>query len=181
MPQFFSFNRPKVAMLLLVTLMPCTVFAQSTEITTEYLMTLHAPLDAPQLIDESTAIFGLGDGGWVKGPRIEGTLKGPGGDWLQVLPDGTMRLDVRLTIETNDGALIYVTYEGVTRDTEQSLSKRKTGELVTPDEKYFIIAPTLRTSSEKYGWLNHFQCIGKMTRTKSGDDSFVEYDIFIVR
>ena len=170
-----------VVVLLIATLMPCAAFAQSTDISTEYLMTLHAPLDAPQLIDESLVIFGLSDDGWVKGPKIEGTLKGPGGDWLQVLPDGTARLDVRLTIETNDGAFIYVTYEGVIRDTEQSLSKRQQGEVVTSDDMYFVIAPTLRTSSEKYGWLNHVQCIGKMTKSKSGGDSFVEYDIFIVR
>ena len=71
-------------MLLFATTIPCTLFAQSTEITTEYLMTLHAPLDAPQAIDDSLVIYNVRDGGWVKGPKISGTLIAPGADWLQV-------------------------------------------------------------------------------------------------
>ena len=100
---------------------------------------------------------------------------------MQVLPDGTSRLDVRATIETDDGAFIYITYNGVIRGTEDSQAKLQSGEVVTSNEMYFITAPTMRTSSEKYRWLNHIQCIGKMTRVKTGDGAFVEYDIFIVR
>jgi len=157
------------------------LLAQSTEISAEYLMTLHAPLDSPQVIDESLLIFNVIDGGWVKGPEIEGKLIAPGGDWLQLLSDGTLRIDVRLTIETDDGALIYLSYNGVARRTEESISKRERGEVVESEDMYFITAPTMRTSSERYSWLNHVQCIGKMIRSKSGDGALVEYDIFIVR
>ncbi len=181
MPKITPINRSLVLLLLFAALIPCTLFAQSTEISTECLMTLHAPLIAPQAIDESLFIYSLRDGGWVKGPKIEGKLRAPGADWLQVLPDGTYRLDVRATIETDDGALIYITYNGVIRQTEDNLAKEQSGEVITSNEMYFVIAPTMRTSAEKYGWLNHVQCIGKMTRVKSGEGSFVEYDIFIVR
>ncbi len=181
MSQRMPVNQSVVPLLLFAALIPCALFAQSTEITTEYLMTLYAPLNAPQAIDESMFIYGVRDGGWVKGPKIEGTLRGPGGDWLQVLPDGTSRLDVRATIETDDGAFIYIAYNGIVRGTEDSQAKQQSGEVITSNEMYFITAPTMRTSSEKYGWLNHIQCIGKMTRVKLGEDSFVEYDIFIVR
>jgi hypothetical protein len=158
-----------------------TPINQSTEISTEYLMTLYAPLDAPDAIDESLFIYNVREGGWVKGPRIEGTLKAPGADWMQVSHDGTARMDVRATIETDDGALIYITYNGVIRHTEDSQAKEERGEVLMGNEVYFVSAPTMRTSSEKYGWLNHVQCIGKMTKEKLGDDAFVEYDIFIVR
>ena len=158
-----------------------TPIHQSTEISTEYFMTVYVPLDAPDAIDESLVIYNVREGGWVKGPKIEGTLKAPGADWLQVLHDGTARMDVRATIETNDGALIYITYNGVIRHTEDSQTKEQRGEVLMGNEMYFVSAPTMRTSSEKYGWLNHVQCIGKMTKQKLGDDAFVEYDIFIVR
>ncbi len=174
-------NRLILIMLLFATTIPCTLFAQSTEITTEYLMTLHAPLDAPQAIDDSLVIYNVRDGGWVKGPKINGTLIAPGADWLQVLPDGTARLDVRATIKTDDGALIYISYNGIVRETESSQAKQQKGEVVTPDDLYFVTTPTMRTSSEKYAWLNHVQCIGKMVELKSGEGAYVRYDIFIVR
>ena len=181
MPHITQINRSIVLALLFATLIPGTLFAQSTEISTEYLMTLYAPLDTPQAIDDALLVFNVSDGGWVKGPNIKGKLRAPGADWLQVLPDGTLKLDVRLTIETDDGALIYITYNGVARHTDESLAKNQSGESITSSEMYFVTAPTMRTSSEKYGWLNHVQCIGKMTRLKSGEGSFVEYDIFVVR
>ena len=48
--------------------------AQTTKLTTEYLMTLYAPLDTPEKIDNSLTIYNVGAGGWVKGPKINGTL-----------------------------------------------------------------------------------------------------------
>jgi hypothetical protein len=47
---------------------------QTTQIKTEYLMTLYAPLDPAQQIDSSAVIRNVGSGGWVKGPKINGTL-----------------------------------------------------------------------------------------------------------
>ena len=126
-------------------------------------------------------IYDVRDGGWVKGPNIEGTLRGPGGDWFQVLPDGTGRLDVRATMETDDGAFVYITYNGIVRGNDEAQAKLDQGEVVTSDDMYLVTAPTMRTSSEAYGWLNHVQCIGKMTRLKLGEDSFIEYDVFVVR
>jgi hypothetical protein len=174
-------GRAVALMLSCAILVSNTSFAQSTEISTEYLMTLYAPLNAPQAIDESLVIYGVRQGGWVKGPKISGTLIGPGGDWMQVLPDGTARLDVRATIETDDGALIYISYNGVIRSTETSQSKQQQGEVLKADDLYFLVAPTMRTSSEKYAWLNHVQCIGKMTELKSGEGAYVKYDFFIAR
>jgi len=51
-------------------------------------------------------------GGEVTGPKVFGKIRPLSGDWLTIRRDGVAILDVRLTIETNDGALIYVTYYG---------------------------------------------------------------------
>ena len=111
-------------------------------------------------------------GGWVEGPKIKGKVLAPGGDWLQVLPSGVGRLDVRGTMVTDDGQLIFASYNGVA-DTKLN---------GTPDAPYIAIAPTFRTSSEKYGWLNHLQAIGKMVqRSTEPENRFIRYDIFAVR
>src|SRR5262245_33755820 len=45
--------------------------AQTAQIKTEYIMTLHGDLEPPQAIDAATLIFNV-KGGWVEGPRIKG-------------------------------------------------------------------------------------------------------------
>lgn len=155
--------------------------AQTTAISTEYLMTLYAPLEAPQQIDGALSIYNVREGGWVKGPKINGMLIAPGADWLRTMPGGSARLDVRASIKTEDGALVYITYSGVISHTPESMERLINGEPLKADDHYFITAPTFQTASEKYAWLNHVQCIGKMAEVKMGEGSFVKYDIFVVR
>jgi hypothetical protein len=157
------------------------VRAQTTEIRTEYLMTLYAPLDPPQQIDSSAVIRNVGSGGWVKGPKINGTLIAPAADWLRVMPGGNLRLDVRATIRTDDGALILLTYNGIISRSREVADRMAKGEIMTAADQYFITAPTMQTSSPRYSWLNHVQCVGKMVEVKGGANAYVKYDIFIVR
>jgi len=44
---------------------------------------------------------------------------------------------------------------------------------------YFITAPTFETKSEKYGWINAIQAVGKMTSLKGGDH--IDLDVFAVK
>jgi len=156
--------------------------AQTTKISTEYLMTIYAPLDPIHTVDSSLYIYNVKPGGWVKGPKINGTLVPPGADWLRVMPSGVSRLDVRATIKTDDGALIYMSYNGIIKDTKESEARTDKGEVLTSKDHYFVIAPTLETSSEKYDWLNGVQCIGKIVEDKADkNDSYVKYDVFVVR
>lgn len=156
---------------------------QSTEITTEYLMTYLAPLDAPTPIDSSLMIVNVKPtGGWAQGPAISGTFISPGGDWLRIMPSGAMRLDVRATLKTDDGALIYLSYSGIVQHSAESTEKLNKGEPLTRQEMpYFITAPTFQTAAPKYAWLNSVQAIGKAVALKLGEDGYVKYDVFIVR
>ena len=58
----------------------------------------------------------------VKGPAIQGEIIAPTGDWLRVMPNGTEKLDVRMSIPADDGAIIFVTYTGkiVTHETKSA-------------------------------------------------------------
>lgn len=155
--------------------------AQTTQISTEYLMTLYAPMDPAQHIDDTFFIYNVRNGGWVKGPKINGTIVAPTGDWLRVMPSGVARLDVRLSVRTDDGALIYMTYNGIISHTKESWDRLLKGEVLTAKDHYFLTAPTMQTSSEKYAWVNQVQCIGKVVEVKLGEGSYVKYDIFIVK
>ena len=52
-------------------------------------------------------------GGSVIGEGLNGTVKGnAAADWMRTSKDGIASLDVQVVVETDDGALIYITYEG---------------------------------------------------------------------
>ncbi|WP_395619029.1 DUF3237 domain-containing protein, partial [Sphingorhabdus sp.] len=51
-------------------------------------------------------------GGHFRGERLNGTVLPGGNDWVINRNDGVMVVDVRLTLQTDDGALIYLTYQG---------------------------------------------------------------------
>ena len=61
-------------------------------------------------------------GGRFEGPRLRGTLEAPGGDWLTARGDGTYKVDVRISLRTDDGALIVMTYQGISVHSEGAAS-----------------------------------------------------------
>ncbi len=165
---------------IVVCLTPAT-YAQSTQLTTEYVMTVFVQTDHRYAADASTTVVEI-KGGNVKGPNIQGEIVLPGGDWIRTMSSGALRLDAKLMIKTDDGALIQMIYNGVVVGSKEAAEALAKGEVVTDKTfPYFITAPTFQTSSEKYGWLNKVQTIGKMIEVKRGDGSYVKYDIFIVR
>ncbi len=101
-------------------------------------------------------------GGSFEGPKLKGTVLPHGGDWVTMRPDGTYKLDVRATLETEDGAAIYVTYNGIG---------------VLKDRKLVLrTAPLFETGDQRYAWLNSVQAVG-LGQSAQGT---VEYDIYAV-
>jgi hypothetical protein len=155
---------------------------QTVQIELEYLMTVHAELSPPQLIDTGSRIVDV-RGGWAEGPGIKAKVLAPGGDWLQPLPAGVTRIDVRLTMLTDDEQQIFISYNGVIAHSERSAARMASGGLMTSaDGAYFVVAPTFRTGAEKYAWLNRIQAVGKMVQLSYDPaNRFIEYDFFVVR
>ena len=86
--------------------------------------------------------------GTVSGDRVRGTLAGRAmADWI-VVNGGVATVDVRGAMQTDDGALIYVTYGG-----RIDVSG---GALTEP----IYVAPRFETSDERYTWLNLVQAVG---------------------
>ena len=104
-------------------------------------------------------------GGTFEGPRLRGTVRPGGGDWLVERADGVRQLDVRITLATDDGALIYAHYPGLFHAAPGVMERIARGESVEPSEYYFRTAPLFETAAENYAWLNRLLAIGIGRRT----------------
>jgi hypothetical protein len=149
----------------------------TVSVETEYLAAVEAPLE-PSLSAGLRTITNV-PGGTIRGPKINGTIIAPTGDWPIIMPDGSRRLDVRGTIKTDDGEIILVTYSGIIAASKEVMDRFVNGGVITSEEAYFITTPQFTTGSEKYGWLNRIQAIGKMVSVQRGVN--IKCDVFIVR
>ena len=149
----------------------------SVSIETEYLMTFEFVVDPAQEVGPRRIVNV--QSGTAHGPKVNGTFIPPAGDWLTPQPDGSFRLDVRGTIKTDDGEMIFVEYTGVVVSTEEATDRYNKGEVITSKDEYFVTAPRFTTASKKYEWINQLQAVGKMvSRQRNGQ---LKYDVFAVR
>jgi hypothetical protein len=155
---------------------------EKPSIGTEFLATLHASLEEPQAIGTDLLIYNVpSEGGYVRGPKVEGKLIQPCANWLKVLPDGNLQLDVRCTVRTGDGSLVYVEYGGLIAWNDALEAKCRAGEVIDGTEVYFRAQPRFRTGADRYSWLNSIVALGAMTSFKCGESSYIEYDIYRVK
>jgi hypothetical protein len=83
-------------------------------------------------------------GGSFSGERLRGNVLAAGGDWVRGTVLGTFELDLRATLETDDGALIHMTLSGVRDDANQ----------------YLRTLPRFETAAPQYGFLNRLLAVG---------------------
>jgi hypothetical protein len=83
-------------------------------------------------------------GGSFEGDRLRGKVLAGGGDWVTAHGDGTLTLDLRVTLETDDGGLIHMTFTGVRDDANH----------------YFRTVPRFETAAPKYAFLNRLLAVG---------------------
>ncbi|MEZ5561303.1 MAG: DUF3237 domain-containing protein [Pseudomonadales bacterium] len=122
-------------------------------------------------------------GGRFAGPGLSGTVRRSGADWSEggIAVDGGIAtaLDVRSVWETDDGALIYVSYGGrlvVPAASMAAFRDPATLESLDTSAYYFRTCPLFETSAEQYRWLNEIVTVGLGRRTPRG----VVYRIFQV-
>jgi hypothetical protein len=116
-------------------------------------------------------------GGRVSGERLCGRVLPGGADWQIVRADGVAELDARYTIETADGALIYVANRGVRHGPEPVMQKLAAGEPVDPALYYMRTTPWFETGDARYAWLNRIVCVGTGARRAAT----VELEVFEVK
>jgi hypothetical protein len=99
-------------------------------------------------------------GGDFEGPRLRGKILPGGGDWLLLRADSVLELDLRITLETDDQALIYMTFQGLRHGPADVIAALGRGEVVDPTRYYFRTVPRFETSAETYGFLNRIVAVG---------------------
>ncbi|MBN8899453.1 MAG: hypothetical protein BGO51_28210 [Rhodospirillales bacterium 69-11] len=149
------------------------------EIRTRPIMTLKLTVNGMQVVGSGpngNRRVGLVGGGTFEGERLRGTVLPGGADWIIVRPDGVTTLDVRIVLQTDDGATIGMTYRGLRHGPAAVMEKVNKGEFVDPSQYYFRTAVQFETAAEKYAWLNGVIAIGTGSRPPEGP----VYDVFEV-
>jgi Protein of unknown function (DUF3237) len=116
--------------------------------------TLGEPLDLGDLPTGRRRIVPLA-GGTFAGPELNGwLLPGASADWQLVLPDGTALGDIRYTLQTDGGALLYVQSHGVRHGGADVLERLARGEDVDASEYTFRTSTRIETAEPELDWLN---------------------------
>jgi hypothetical protein len=142
-----------------------------------YVGRLQNPPEVIGPVAEGIRVNFYSTGGEVTGPKIRGTLRPVGGDWLTVRTDGVATLDVRATIETDDGALVHFAYTGVGDLGEDGHQKFLQG--ILPPRVALRVVPRFQTSHAKYHWLNRVQCLSIGEADLERFEA--RYDVYAVR
>jgi Protein of unknown function (DUF3237) len=121
--------------------------------------TVGEPLDLGNLAQGRRQIVPLTSGTFA-GLELNGTLlPGSSADWRLVLPDGTALGDIRFTLQTDDGDLLYVQSRGVRHGSADVLERLARGENVDPSEYTFRTSTQIETAAPELDWLNKGVCI----------------------
>jgi muconolactone delta-isomerase len=134
------------------------------------------PLDFGDTVEGHRRIVPLTDGTFT-GPEISGKLvPGASADWQTVLPDGTALGDIRYTLETDAGDLLYVRSSSVRHGPAEVLARLGRGEDVDPSEYTFRAATQIETAAPALDWLNKGIFISVGGRQAGG----VVYETYLV-
>jgi muconolactone delta-isomerase len=116
-------------------------------------------------------------GGTFAGPTISGRLlPGASADWQTVLPDGTALGDIRYTLQTHGGALLYVRSRSTRHGNPDVLARLARGEDVDASEYTFRAATQIETASAELDWMNKGVFVSVGGRQPSG----VVYETYLV-
>jgi hypothetical protein len=138
--------------------------------------TLGQPLDLGDTVQGHRRIVPL-TGGVFTGPELNGTLlPGASADWQTLLPDGTALGDIRYTLRTDGGALLYVQSRGVRHGSAEVLERLGRGEDVDAGEYTFRTSTQIETAAAELDWLNK----GIFISVAGREPAAVVYETYLV-
>ncbi|MGO8907543.1 MAG: DUF3237 domain-containing protein [Solirubrobacteraceae bacterium] len=138
--------------------------------------TLARPLDLGDTAQGRRRVVPL-TGGAFTGPEINGRLlPGASADWQILLADGTALGDIRYTLQTDRGDLLYVQSRSVRHGSAEVLARLGRGEDVDASEYTFRTSTQIETAAPELDWLNKGVFIGVGGRQATG----VIYETYLV-
>jgi hypothetical protein len=115
---------------------------------------LGEPLDLGDVAQGRRRIVPLTSGTFA-GPELNGTLlPGTSADWQVVLPDGTAVGDIRYTLQTDGGDLLYVQSRGLRHGSAEVLARLARDEDVDASEYTFRTSTRIEAAAPELAWLN---------------------------
>lgn len=143
-----------------------------TKLQHEHLMTLAFAVDFAGVTEIGETPAGIRriapiTGGHFSGERLNGTVL-PGTDWAIARPDGAIIIDVRLPLQTNDGPIIYLTYQGRFLASPEAMERFRTGALLKPEEYSMAMTAKFECGDTRYRWLNDVVAVGTGQQTVEG-------------
>ncbi len=106
--------------------------------------------------------------GHFEGPRLRGKVLPGGGDWTLLRADGVLELDLRVTLETDDGALIHMASFGLRHGPPDVIAALARGESVDPSTYYFRTTVRFETGHATYAFLNRLVAVSSGDRRATG-------------
>jgi Protein of unknown function (DUF3237) len=103
-------------------------------------------------------------GGTVHGLKLTGRIRPGGADWQIIRSDGAADIKARYTIESEAGALVMVTSEGLRHGPADVMEKLARGEDVDPSHYYFRTVMRFETADPSLDWLNRILAVAKGQR-----------------
>jgi hypothetical protein len=135
------------------------------------LMTLQVTVEGAQRIGavpKGTRATVPISGGTFEGPRLRGKVLPGGGDWTLLRSDGVLELDLRVTLETDDGALLHMASFGFRHGPPEVLAALGRGEAVDPAAYYFRTTVRFDTANPKYAFMNRLLAASTGDRRATG-------------
>jgi len=126
---------------------PARTEAARVGIESRPLLTLSLSTAAPQdlgMVPTGGRVIYPITGGKFEGERLQGRVLPGGADWTLKSSDGAVELDLHVSLETHDAALVYMTFSGVRDDAHG----------------YFRTVARFETAAPDYAFLNRLLAVG---------------------
>ena len=137
---------------------------------------LGQPLDLGEIAQGHRRVVPL-TGGTFTGPEINGTLlSGASADWQIVLADGTALGDIRYTLQTEGGDLLYVQSRSVRHGSPEVLARWRVVRTSRPASTRSAPRPRSRPVAPSLDWLDKGVFISVGGRQPGG----VIYETYLV-
>ena len=132
-------------------------------IETKPLFTIQAEVAEPQVTPDGPVgnrRFIPVTGGTFDGERLSGRLLSGGSDCQLMRADGVADLDVRVSLQCDDGTIVFMKGLGMRHGPPEVMQRLAAGEDVDPSEYYFREAILFEAPPGPHAWLNRILAIG---------------------
>ena len=119
-----------------------------------------APIEIGKVLTGVRRVYDI-TGGEFEGDRLRGKILPGGGEWF-LQGDGSLgQPDVRMMLQTDDGAHVFVRYTGVMEFNEAAIASLREGRSTNFGDNLFLTQVRFEASEPRYAWLSNTIAVGE--------------------